>query len=102
MVEIKAKIDDIDYANIIKVAFPIIKSKAEKETAAWAMIVRNLNEPDESTIKALLDLIPDSVKDKLVIMALEKYKEAIPAALNSLAASKGLKLNVKDVEINMK
>lgn len=102
MVEIKAKFDDLDYANIIKVAFPIIKKKAENETAAWAMVVRSINEPDESTIKSLLNLIPDSVKDKLVLMVLERYKEEIPAALTSLAASKGLKLNVRDVEISIK
>lgn len=33
MVEIKIKLDNLDYANIIKAAFPIIKKKAETETA---------------------------------------------------------------------
>ncbi len=101
MVEIKIKLDDLDYANIIKVAFPIIKKKAETETAMWATVVRHINEPDEATIEGLLKLIPASAKDKLVEMALEKYKDEIPAALTSLAESKGLKLNITDVEISM-
>ena len=101
MVEIKIKLDDLDYANIIKVAFPIIKKKAETETAMWATVVRHINEPDEATIEGLLKLIPAGAKDKLVETALEKYKEEIPAALTSLAESKGLKLNITDVEISM-
>ncbi len=102
MVEIKIKIDDPDYANLIRVAFPVIKKKAETETAMWAIIVRNINEPDESTIEGLLKLIPAGARDKLVEMALEKYKDAIPGVLTSLAESNGLKLNVRDVEISMR
>ena len=102
MVEIKIKLDDLDYTNIIKVAFPIIKKKAETETAMWATVVRHINEPDEATIEGLLKLIPAGAKDKLVEAALEKYKDEIPAALTSLAESKGLKLNITDVEIDLK
>lgn len=101
MVEIKIKLDDLDYANIIKVAFPIIKKKAETETAMWATVVRHINEPDEATIEGLLKLIPADAKDKLVEAALEKYKDEIPAALTSLAESKELKLNITDIEISM-
>lgn len=36
MLEISIKLDDLDYANIITVAFPAIKKKAETETAMWA------------------------------------------------------------------
>ena len=102
MVEIKIKLDDLDYTNIIKVAFPIIKKKAETETAMWATVVRHINEPDEATIEGLLKLIPAGAKDKLVEAALEKYKDEIPAALTSLADAKGLKLNITDVEIDLK
>ncbi|MCD7884169.1 MAG: hypothetical protein LUI87_10785 [Lachnospiraceae bacterium] len=102
VVEIKIKMDDIDYANIIKVAFPVVKKKAETETAMWATVVRHINEPDESTIEGLLKLIPESVRDMLVEAALEKYKEEIPAVLTSLAESKGLTLNVTDVEISIR
>ncbi len=101
VVEIKIKLDDLDYVNIIKVAFPIIKKKAETETAMWASVVRHIDEPDERTIEGLLKFIPASTKDKLVEAALEKYKDGIPAALTSLAESKGLKLNITDVEIKI-
>lgn len=76
--------------------------KQETETAMWATVVRHINEPDESTIEGPLKLIPASAKDKLVVATLEKYKDEIPAALTSLAESKGLKLNITDVEISMK
>lgn len=102
MVEIKINLDDLDYVNIIKVAFPIIKKKAKTETAIWATVVRHINEPDESTIEGLLKLIPESAKSKLIEMALEKYKEEIPMALSSLAAKKGLNLDIRNVEICIK
>lgn len=102
MVEIKIKLDNLDYASIVKVAFPIIRKKAENETAAWAIVMRRIDEPDEETIEGLLKLIPVGAKNKLIEMALEKYKEEIPAALISLAESKGLKLNITDVDINIK
>ncbi len=101
MAEIRIKIDKISYANIIKLAFPYIKKRAEGETALWASLIRSINEPDEETIEKLLKLIPDSAKEKLIESVLEKYKDEIPSALNSLASSKGLTLNVTDVEIKL-
>lgn len=37
--EIKIKLSDIDYAGAAQTLFPILKQKAESETAAWAMVV---------------------------------------------------------------
>ena len=67
----------------------------------WATVVKHINEPDEATIEGLLKLIPAGAKDKLVIATLEEYKDEIPAALTSLAESKGLKLSITDVEIKI-
>lgn len=101
MVEIRVKLDDLDYANLIKVAFPIIKKKAQDETAMWATVVKHINEPDESSISTLLGLIPTSARDKLIELAFEKYKEEIPGVLTRLAESKGIKLSITDVNISI-
>lgn len=102
MVEIRIKMDDPDYTNLIKVAFPIIKKKAQGETAMWATVVKHINEPDESSISTLLSLIPASARDKLIELAFEKYKAEIPGVLTRLAESKGMKLNITDVNISIK
>lgn len=102
MVEVRIKLDDPDYTNLIKAAFPIIKKKAQGETAMWATVVKHINEPDERSIAALLGLIPASARDKLVELAFEKYKEEIPGVLTKLAESKGVKLNITDVSISIK
>lgn len=101
MFEINIKVDDLDYANIIKVAFPVIKAKAQNETAMWAMVVKHINEPDEKEIEGILNLIPVSARDKLIKTMLAKYKEEIGVALTSLAEAKGLKLKIREVDFRM-
>ncbi len=99
MFEIKITLGDIDYAGAVQTLFPILKQKAENETALWAVAVRNMNMPDEETMRSIVNLLPQSVKDKIALELLSKYKDKIPAMLTSLAESHGIKTEVKDVVI---
>ncbi len=99
MVEIKIKLDDLDYIKIIKNAFPIIKKKAENEKSALATIVKHINDPDESTIVALLELISEKDKEILIMMALEKYKDSITDAIAISAKSDDDRIHPANVEV---
>ncbi len=99
MVEIKIKLHDLDYVGIIKAAFPMIRQRIAGETAAWATIIKSMNAPDENAIEAILKLIPETDRDALVDIALEAYKNAIPAALVVLARSEGITIRTDNVEV---
>ncbi|MCD8111047.1 MAG: hypothetical protein LUE14_13345 [Clostridiales bacterium] len=100
MIEIKLKVDQIDYADAIGIAFPILKRRAQDSDAIWARVVREMNTPDESTIQRIMNLLPKKLKDEIAVQILKRYQEEIPGMLMSLADSKGISLQVTDVEIS--
>lgn len=61
--------------------------------------MRDMNMPDEATMRSIVNLLPQNVKDKIALDILSKYKDKIPAILTSFAESHGIKTEVKDVVI---
>ncbi len=100
MIELKIRLEDIDYAGMVGVIFPILQNEAAKSDAPWAKIVQNMRgAPDEKAVRVLLKLLPQSMQDKLAVSLLETYKAEMPAMIADFAKSKGISLSVRDIQI---
>ncbi len=100
MIEIKVKIENIDYAKLAETMFPLLQKEAQESNGLWAMAVREMkNAPNETVLRGILSLLPQKTKDKLAVKLFEKYKQDLPGIITSFAEDQGISLDVVDVDI---
>ncbi len=100
MINIQIDVDSIDYANAVSLIFPILQQKAQESNAVWATILCSMKTPDEKTVRRVLELLPQNVKDELAVHVINKYINEIPEMLTSLALSKGISMDIREIRVN--
>lgn len=94
--EIKAKIDDIDYDSIIKNALPILKEKSDNKIVG--IISDIINMPGELPLK-MISAIPQKTKNELVVYIINSKKQAIISIITESLKEKGFPVELSDFEI---
>lgn len=100
MLEIKISVDKIDYKGIVNAALPIAAEKIKEDKAlGFLNVLLGDTQLSEKVINAALDAIPDDVKDKLVISAVEDMNGKILEAIRGIVAQKGINMDVNEISI---
>lgn len=94
--QIKAKIDKIDYDNIIKNALPILKEKSDSKI--MNIISGIINMPGELPLK-MISAIPQETKNELVAYIINSKKDAIINIITESLSKRGFPVDISDIEI---
>ncbi|MGN0598312.1 MAG: hypothetical protein ACI4JK_00335 [Oscillospiraceae bacterium] len=94
--EIKAKIGNVDYDNIIKNALPLLKEKNDSRIVG--IISGIINMPGELPLK-MIAAIPQETKNELVAYIINAKKEAIINIISESLEKRGFSVEITDLEI---
>jgi len=96
--EIKAKIGNIDYTNIIKNALPLLKEK--NDSKIMGIISGIINMPGDLPMK-MISAMPQETKDELVAYIINSKKEKFINIITESLEKKGFPIEISDLEITV-
>lgn len=94
--EIRAKIGNIDYDNIIKNALPILKEKSDNKIVG--IISNIINMPGELPMK-MISALPQETKDELAAYIINSKKETIINIITESLEKRGFPVEISDFDI---
>lgn len=98
MMEVRIKIDAVDYAAAVDALMPLLLDKVSSGTNPLRFLGR-IKGLSATAAKAALDVLPQGTKDELAAACLNRYSEEISQAATNLAKQKNLNVNVQSVEV---
>ena len=98
--ELEVKLENIDYDGIIKTFLEKGDTAGETEDEAGKLI-KKLKSAPKSAVSALLSLISQSGKDKLVAYIINKSKAKLISVAESKAESAGIKVKIADISVEI-
>lgn len=103
MIELTVLIKSIDYDSIINNILPALSEKLAQtdKNGPLQLLFGKFNELSDSAIKAALQVLPQEVKDELVVSFLENYKEDIIKNINQTAADNKLNIVIGDLKASI-
>ncbi len=94
--EIKVKVNDIDYDMIIKNALPLLREKSDNKIVK--IIAGIIDMPGELPLK-MISTIPQDTKNELVSYIVNLKKDAIAEIITESLGKKGFPIEVGDIEV---
>lgn len=100
MIEVRIKIDRIDYGGLAQQALPTVLERLQntKGDNKAVQALQGLGRLPADAMKMMLNAMPQDVKDSIALAFLKSYQEEIAAQVNKLAAQKGVELTVAGIE----
>lgn len=101
MIEIKIKLDDIDYSGIAELAIPIVKEKLGEQGGFLGGLVGN-HVPASALSGALngfLKFLSQEQRDDIALSIINRYETQILELLQNTASDKGVKMTVKEFSV---
>lgn len=101
MIEIKILVKDVDYSNIVDKALPIALEQLSKKKESSILLdtLTKFKGFSGIMLKAALSVLPQELKDEIAVHYLSSYKNDIIGFTNKMAAEKGFKIEIENVEI---
>lgn len=97
MIEIKIKLDDIDYSGIAELAMPVVKEKLGERGGFLGGLIGN-HVPESALSGALngfLSFLSPEQRDEVALSLINKYEDKIVGILQKTASDHGVSLKVK-------
>lgn len=98
MIELKLKIDDVDYDGIINILYPYLKDIITKEKPELASVLFLNPALTEKAVKGAFSLAPQSTKDRWLCSAVNSHSAEIKQMITSGAENSGISFNI--IEMN--
>ena len=99
MIELKLKIEDIDYDSVADILAPALKDRIDSsEFPAWARLLFLAGGMDGAAFKKILSRVPDDAIDGFVVKLLNEKSEKASQIIEDMAASNGIKIKIADVK----
>lgn len=96
---IRIKIDNIDYASVLKVLAPLIsKVNTSADDNKAGKLIGMLGKGGISS--GMLSLIPQETKDNMLITLVNGQKESILKLIRGLLKKHGIGVDVEDIELS--
>ena len=97
--ELRIKVNEIDYDSLIKASLPVLKKKAKTSDRGVLKLVAGILEmPGDIPLK-MLSALSKETKDEIVIYLVEHYKENIILWIQKSLLDKGIVAEISDIEI---
>ncbi len=100
MIEVKIKLDNIDYGGAVDLLIPILRMKAnehpELEALIYSLTSSNLA---ASAAKAAIKALPQSIKDELAVSLVKNYQDKIIGDIKKSANKRGFDFEIEGLII---
>lgn len=87
--EIKLRVEDIDYGSLAAVLLPKIKDKLTESSSPILRMLASKAD-DEQFVRNTVNGFPQAAKDKLVVLMLNKNADKMSEKFTEMASEKGL------------
>lgn len=97
--EIKIKIENIDYADLAVALMPLIRGKLQEKPGAVAKILAGLTSLPEGLIRTTLGALPQDTKDEIAAMLINENQEKLIAMIQNYAKENGVSLTIGSLRV---
>lgn len=99
MIELKLKIENIDYDSVADILAPALKDRIDSsDFPAWARLLFLAGGMDGAAFKKILSRVPNDAIDGFVAKLLNEKSDKAAEFLEEMAASKGVKIKISEVK----
>ena len=99
--EIRVKIKDINYSELIEKFLPLVKERLRNEEGAAAKALYAIACLPTGMMRAAIDRLPQDTKDEFVVYLLNKNHDKILDKASEFIASQGVSMTVEDVKASL-
>ena len=97
MIELKILLDEVDYRSLSEVLIPALAGSMAKEGGVLGGMLAQNKELAASRARTVLDKMPQEKKDELLVQLLNRNRDKLLEKGRTLAAEKGVRLQLCDV-----
>ena len=99
MIEIKIKIDEVDYDSAVSTLIPMLLKKQARNNPIFE-VLKKIEGLPVGAAKAALKVLPRDTKDELAVACLNNYSENISKELVKLLGKNGIRLKVQGIHVS--
>lgn len=97
MIELKILLDEVDYRSLSEVLIPALAESMAKDGGVLGWMLSQNKELAASMARTVLDKMPQEKKDELLVQLLNRNRDKLLEKGRTLAAEKGVRLQLCDV-----
>jgi len=100
MIELRIRLDNIDYDSLARQALPLVLEKlGDTHGDSKALkALRDLGNLPSGVVQMMLKALPQSTKDAIALAFLQSHKEELAGQICRLAERKGIHFDVAEIE----
>lgn len=103
MIELKVKIDEVDYGGVLEKALPeILPRMAKKHGGVMQKVLLELSGKSGEMAKSAVKYLPKSLQDEIAVNLLNTYRDKLIGTLHQFASEQGIALSVSDISVELK
>ena len=97
--EIRLKVEDIDYASLIEKLLPLVANKLQEEDGVVEKLLYGLTKVPSYLIKATVNAFPQETKDDMIAYLVNKNSENIEEILMDSLKQKVITMKISSMKI---
>lgn len=97
--EIRIKIDEINYGALVAKYLPLLGEKLQEKEGTAAKILAGLSKLPPSIAKTTLDALPESTKDEIALLLINKNKEKIVLSAMDYCRKNEVAITISDLSV---
>lgn len=102
MIEVKIKINEVDYGAAVDALMPVLLDKLSgSSNPIVKLLLGKLKSLSGPAAKAALDALPQETKDELAVACLNHYSGEISRLMVDMAQKKDIRVQVEGVEVSL-
>lgn len=98
--EIRVKIDEISYGDLVAKFLPLIGEKLQEKDGTASKILAGLAKLPPSIAKTTLDALPESTKDEIAILLINKNKDKIIISATDYCRKNEVAVTISDLTVS--
>ena len=99
--ELKLKVNRINYGNLAEKFLPMLSDKLAKEEGAIPRLLSKLAALSPGMAKGMLNVLPDETKDEMVVYLINKNKQQILSGFARYMKEQGIDIEIGDLSIEV-
>ena len=99
--ELKLKVNRINYGNLAEKFLPMLSDKLAKEEGAIPRLLSKLAELSPGMAKGMLNVLPDETKDEMVVYLINKNKQQILNGFARYMKEQGIDIEIGYLSIEV-
>lgn len=96
--EIKLKLEDIDYGDLAVKLLPLISDKLKENDNMAAKLLCGIAKMPPAIIRTTVNSLPQETKDEVAVLLINNNEEKIRKLFIQFAQNNGIALDITDIE----